>query len=65
MKATITFIKVDAKNPINEPIADFKACLVLLFELKAISPIKAPKKGPIKNPNGGINSPTIKPMVHP
>ena len=41
-------MKVDAKKPINEPKAALKAILELLL-LNMSSPIKAPKKGPIKN----------------
>ena len=65
LKQTKNFIKLETRNPINDPQAEFSAFLVLLL-LKIISATNAPTKGPIKKPNGGKNnSPKINPIVAP
>jgi hypothetical protein len=61
----INFIKVLAIKPINAPLAALKE-VVCLDLLKINSPMKAPKKGPMKNPNGiGVKMPIIKPIFVP
>ena len=62
---TNSFIKVEAIKPKKDPKAAFKAWGPFVL-LKTISPINAPTKGPIKNPNGiGDSSPIIKPNTAP
>ena len=61
----VSFITVDAKKPKKDPNADFNACGPFVL-LKTISPIKAPKNGPIKIPNGiGESIPIINPNTAP
>ena len=67
------FRKTPDKKPINDPIAALIAPF-LLFLFTINSPIKAPKNGPKKIPNGPINKipqtrpkelPTILPLPPP
>jgi hypothetical protein len=52
-------INVEARNLIKDPVTAFKARLWFL-ELYSSSPIKAPAKAPIRNPNEmGERRPTI------
>ena len=64
VKETTNLIKVEAKNPKNEP----KAALSAVWEslLLSNSPTNAPKKRPIKIPPGiGEINPTMSPMDVP
>ena len=59
------FINVETKNPMNDPVAAFKARLESFWS-KINSPIKAPANGPMINPKGiGVRIPTIKPIFVP
>lgn len=58
-------MNVEARNPIKDPVAAFKARLWFL-ESYTSSPIKAPAKAPIRNPNGkGESRPTTNPILVP
>jgi len=62
---TTNFIKELARNPSTEPVAAFTAVLESDL-LKPISPMSAPRKGPIKIPKGiGERIPIISPIVVP
>ena len=62
---TTNCIKLEAKKPIKEPVAAFRALLWSL-ELFSISPINAPTNGPMINPKGmGAKMPTSKPIFVP
>lgn len=60
-----TFKKVEAKNPIKEPIAAFNARETSRLS-NINSPIKAPRNGPKIKPNGmGAMIPMIRPILVP
>ena len=62
---TKSFIKVEAIKPNKDPKAAFKAWGPFVL-LKTTSPINAPAKEPVKNPNGiGDSSPIINPNTAP
>ena len=62
---TKSFIKVEAIKLEKDPKAAFKAWGPFVI-LKTTSPINAPVKGPVKNPNGmGDSSPIINPNTAP
>ena len=62
--ATINFRNEEAIKPRNEPKAALSALSISLRWI--ISPISAPKKGPIIIPKGiGDNKPTTRPIVVP
>lgn len=65
MNEITNFIKVEVKNPKNDPNAALKAFLPSV-RLKAISPINAPTKGPINIPKGiGDKIPRKRPIKVP
>lgn len=64
MAVTKNSINVEANKPIKDPEAAFKA--VRESTLFNISPIKAPRKGPIRIAKGtGIKIPATNPVVAP
>ena len=54
---------VPQRNPINEPMPDFRAVGVSFLPIN--SPINAPKNGPAIMPQGKINIPISVPMIQP